>query len=132
MPHIPDPPAASFVALLAAFAAELTGKFAVPLHFNPEDQLKTPITAVLRGAAALLKLPVEILTEVQDRERSGRPDVGVITQSLLAGYLELKAPGKGADPTKFKGADKAQWEKFRDLPNLFYTCLLYTSPSPRD
>ncbi len=110
-----------FTALLAAFAAELTGKFAVPLHFNPEDQLKAPILTLLNGAAALLNLPVEILTEVQDRQRSGRPDVGVITQSLLAGYLELKAPGKGADPAKFKAADKAQWEKFRDLPNLFYT-----------
>ena len=87
MPHAATLPATSFTTLLTTFAAELTGKFAVPLHFNPEDQLKTPITAVLRGAAALLNLPVEILTEVQDRARSGRPDVGVMTQSLLAGYL---------------------------------------------
>jgi hypothetical protein len=34
----------------------------------------------------------------------------------------LKAPGKGADPRKFKDPhDKDQWEKLRSLPNLIYT-----------
>src|SRR5205823_1542109 len=34
----------------------------------------------------------------------------------------LKAPGKGADPRKFKDPhDKAQWERLRSLPNLIYT-----------
>lgn len=110
-----------FVALLAAFAADLTAKFATPLHFNPEDQLKAPMLTLLKGTAAALGLTVEVLTEVQDRERSGRPDMGVVAQSLLAGYVELKAPGKGADPAQFKAQDRAQWEKFRDLPNLIYT-----------
>ncbi len=114
-------PATPFTAQLAVFAAELTAKFAVPLHFNPEDQLKAPMLALLSGAAAALGLTVEVLTEVQDRERAGRPDIGVVAQSLLAGYVELKAPGKGADPTRFKAQDRAQWEKFRDLPNLLYT-----------
>ncbi len=114
-------PAPLFATQLAAFAADLTAKFATPLHFNPEDQLKAPIMALLTGAAAALGLTVDVLTEVQDRERSGRPDIGVVTQSLLTGYVELKAPGKGADPTKFRANDKTQWEKFRDLPNLIYT-----------
>ena len=86
-------PATPFTAQLAVFAAELTAKFAVPLHFNPEDQLKAPMLALLSGAAAALGLTVEVLTEVQDRERAGRPDIGVVAQSLLAGYVELKAPG---------------------------------------
>ena len=51
----------------------------------------------------------------------GRPDMGVTVNGLLTGHIELKAPGKGADPKKFKGPDKVQWEKFRDLPNLLYT-----------
>jgi hypothetical protein len=91
------------------------------LHFNPEDQLKAPMLTLLKGTAAALGLTVEVLTEVQDRERSGRPDLGVVAQALLAGYVELKAPGKGADPAQFKAQDRAQWEKFRDLPNLIYT-----------
>jgi hypothetical protein len=38
------------------------------------------------------------------------------------GFVELKAPGKGADPRKFKDPhDKAQWEKLRSLPNLIYS-----------
>ncbi len=106
---------------LSAFAADLTAKFAIALHFNPEDQLKAPMLTLLTGAAETLGLTIDVLTEVQDRERSGRPDIGVVAQALLVGYVELKAPGKGADPAKFKTQDKAQWEKFRDLPNLLYT-----------
>ena len=121
MPSSPIPPTSSFTPRLAAFAADLTAKFAIALHFNPEDQLKAPMLTLLTGVAEALGLTIDVLTEVQDRERSGRPDIGVVAQALLAGYVELKAPGKGADPGKFKTQDKAQWEKFRDLPNLIYT-----------
>jgi len=44
----------SFIAYLSAFAADLTAKFATPLHFNPEDQLKAPMMALLRAAAGQL------------------------------------------------------------------------------
>ena len=37
------------------------------------------------------------------------------------GFIEIKAPGKGADPRKFRGHDKEQWEKLQSLPNLLYT-----------
>ncbi|MBZ4194739.1 MAG: DNA methyltransferase [Candidatus Contendobacter sp.] len=121
MPSSSISPTSSFTPRLAAFAADLTAKFAIALHFNPEDQLKAPMLTLLTGTAEMLGLTIAMLTEVQDRERSGRPDIGVVAQALLAGYVELKAPGKGADPAKFKTQDRAQWEKFRDLPNLLYT-----------
>jgi hypothetical protein len=35
--------------------------------------------------------------------------------------VEVKAPGKGADPRRYKGHDKEQWEKLQSLPNLIYT-----------
>jgi len=36
--------------------------------------------------------------------------------------MEVKAPGKGADPRKFSDPhDKEQWEKLKSLPNLVYT-----------
>ena len=36
--------------------------------------------------------------------------------------VELKAPGKGADPANFTGShDRAQWSRYRNLPNLVYT-----------
>nr|MDQ2694711.1 N-6 DNA methylase [Pseudomonadota bacterium] len=106
---------------LGDFGAELTRKFRTPAAFSPEDQLKTPLEALLRAAAAALELDIGVVSEVQERTLGGRPDLGVSVGGLLAGYIELKAPGKGADPARFKGADKAQWEKFRNLPNLLYT-----------
>ena len=48
-----------------------------------------------------------------------RPDYAVTVSNSLIGFVELKAPGKGADPRKFKDPhDKAQWERLRPLPNL--------------
>ena len=105
---------------LEKFASEVTAKFALPIAFNPEDQLKSPIETLLKGISAALGIPVGVVTEVQADER-GRPDMGVAVKGLLVGHLELKAPGKGADPEKFKGADRDQWERFKNLPNLIYT-----------
>jgi hypothetical protein len=55
-----------------------------------------------------------------------RPDfsvtVGVGQAKALVGFIEVKAPGKGADPRKFKDKhDKDQWDKLKALPNLMYT-----------
>ncbi len=105
---------------LEKFTSELTVKFALPIEFNPEDQLKSPIAALLKGIGSALKLAVEVVTEVQT-DRLGRPDMGVAVKGLLAGHVELKAPGKGANPEKLKGNDREQWERFKNLPNLIYT-----------
>jgi len=105
---------------LRTFASEVTTKFALPIEFNPEDQLKSPIAALLKGFGSALGLPVEVVTEVQT-DRLGRPDMGVAVKGLLAGHIELKAPGKGANPEKIKGSDREQWERFKNLPNLIYT-----------
>ncbi len=41
----------------------------------------------------------------------------------MCGYVEVKAPGKGADPTAWsaRSHDRKQWEKFKALPNVLYT-----------
>lgn len=106
---------------LEEFASTLTEKFSLPISFNPEDQLKTPVTRLLSEIGDLLKLNVDTITEVQVDEFSGRPDIGVTVDSLIAGYIELKAPGKGANTSRFKGRNRYQWNKFKDLPNLIYT-----------
>lgn len=105
---------------LKTFAKEVSAKFALPIDFNPEDQLKGPAAALLKGIGAAIGLEVEVVTEVH-AEKLGRPDLGVAVKKLLCGHVELKAPGKGADPEKLKGADKGQWERFQNLPNLIYT-----------
>ncbi|MCH8301562.1 MAG: N-6 DNA methylase, partial [Proteobacteria bacterium] len=63
-----------------------------------------------------------VTNESANAELRGRPDFAVAAGGLLQGYVELKAPGKGARPSKFTSAgDKAQWAKFRNLPNILYT-----------
>jgi hypothetical protein len=107
--------------LLQTFAIALTDKFSISIPFNPEDQLKGPVGTLVEGTGSRLGLAVVTVTEVHEKEIFGRPDMGVTVAGLLTGHIELKAPGKSADPKKFKAQDKVQWEKFRDLPNLLYT-----------
>ena len=43
-------------------------------------------------------------------------------RNALIGFIEVKAPGKGADPRRFTDDhDKKQWQKLKSLPNLIYT-----------
>ncbi len=58
--------------------------------------------------------------EVHLPGRLGRADFAVHRERLLAGYVELKAPGAGAKAERFKGRDRAQFERFTALPNLLY------------
>jgi len=51
-----------------------------------------------------------------------RPDFAVTVTNALVGFIEVKAPGKGADPRQFNDLhDKEQWIKLKSLPNLIYT-----------
>ena len=117
-----NPSLPPFLPALQTFAADTTSKFAQHLTANPEDQLKGPVSAAVKAAGvALGGMQVEVVTEIQVAEVHGRPDMGVTVGGLLAGYIELKAPGKGGNPEKLTGEDKIQWEKFKNLPNLIYT-----------
>ncbi len=65
---------------------------------------------------------VEAVGESSVASLKTRPDYAVTVKNALVGFVELKAPGKGADPRKFKDPhDKDQWERLRSLPNLLYT-----------
>lgn len=105
---------------LNKYAEEISATFSLPITFNPEDQLKTPVAGLLRRSGAVMGVAIEVVTEIHAKEL-GRPDMGVVVEGLLNGHVELKAPGKGANPEKFKGGDRGQWERFRNLPNLIYT-----------
>ena len=54
-------------------------------------------------------------------DRLGIPDFAAVADGALCGYVELKAPGEGADATRYRGRNKEQWERFRSLPNVVYT-----------
>lgn len=91
---------------------------------EPEDQLRAPFEQLLSRLAVLsgFKAPsVVAVGETSLSELRTRPDYAVTVHGALAGFVELKAPGKGADPRRFKGQhDKAQWAKLSSLPNLIF------------
>jgi hypothetical protein len=92
---------------------------------EPEDQLRAPFERLLADFASLLNFPDSAVAAVGEsaiRDLKIRPDYAVTAHGILIGFVELKAPGKGADPRRFRDPhDKAQWEKLKALPNLMYT-----------
>ncbi len=92
---------------------------------EPEEQLRTPLVALVKALSVLSGLganDTELVGETKLSDLMIRPDFAVTRKGALIGFIEVKAPGKGADPTRFKTKhDKAQWEKLKALPNLIYT-----------
>ncbi len=105
---------------LRSAAVSLTRTFGSSIPAWPEDQLKAPITEIIRTAGSLFGLTIDVKTEARVEE-IGRPDIAAAVGGLLTGHVELKAPGKGADVRRFTGRDRQQWNKFKALPNLVYT-----------
>ena len=91
----------------------------------PEDQLRGPLDALFRDLAEVCGLPVgsvHLVGEAMLADLKTRPDFAVTVSKALVGFVEVKAPGKGADPRKFNNPhDKEQWDKLKSLPNLMYT-----------
>jgi hypothetical protein len=92
---------------------------------QPEDQLRAPFEQLLEDAASLCSFPegtVVAVGETSQRDLKTRPDYSITVHKALVGFVELKAPGKGANPPRFKDShDKAQWERLSSLPNVLYT-----------
>lgn len=104
----------------AAAKAKLSGG-----EGQPEDQLRNPIEQLFQAIAVECDLPagsVVLKGETSLSEMRTRPDFAVEVRGALNGFIEVKAPGKGADPRRWKtGHDKEQWDKLKALPNLLYT-----------
>jgi hypothetical protein len=92
---------------------------------EPEDQLRAPFEQLLADLAAFMGYARGAVVPVGESslaELHTRPDYAVTTHGALVGFVEIKAPGKGGDPRRLKGAhDKAQWARLQSLPNLLYT-----------
>ena len=104
------------------FSDDLKNIYSLPGSTSPEDQLKSPVSRLLRSYGDLVSLNVETKTEIYISSEQVRPDIAVYGKKLICGYIELKAPGLGADAPKLKGKhNKEQWKKLQNLPNLIYT-----------
>jgi hypothetical protein len=111
---------------IATFGGKAKAKLSNPAaKGQPEDQIRAPFEYLLGQLAQLCKFSEGSVTAIGESSVSDleiRPDYAVSVHNALVGFIELKAPGKGADPRKFKDPhDKAQWEKLSSLPNLIYT-----------
>jgi len=110
---------------VSAFGAAAKATLANPtISGEPEDQLRTPLVNFVKtiaGVASPLGPETQLVGETRLSDLMIRPDFAVTRKGVLIGFIEVKAPGKGADPTRFKGHDKQQWDKLKVLPNLIYT-----------
>ncbi|WP_407565919.1 type ISP restriction/modification enzyme [Streptomyces sp. 184] len=108
------------------YKASLNAKLnAVAIQGQPEDQLRAPLEALVTSLAEICGLTpsqLVLIGESSLKDLRTRPDYAVTYEDLLLGFIEIKAPGKGADPRKFREPhDKEQWKKLKALPNLIYT-----------
>lgn len=92
---------------------------------EPEEQLRGPFENLLADINAMIGPAAKGATAVGETrlpDLMTRPDYAVTRKGLI-GFIELKAPGKGSDPTAFppKSADRTQWEKLKSLPNIIYS-----------
>lgn len=111
----------TLLSVARTFATKVKANFDTPVRAQAEDQLKAPVVKLIEAGGALFGRNVEARTEAQVHGLGARPDIGVAVDRLLGGFVELKAPGKGARPERLTGAEREQWLKFQRLPNLIYT-----------
>ncbi len=114
----------SLDSVIAAFGQAAKQKLKNPsVSGQPEDQLRAPFEQLLLDLAKLADVTgVTAIGESSLSDLQTRPDYAITVENALVGFVELKAPGKGGDPRKFKDKhDRAQWEKLQPLPNLIYT-----------
>jgi len=105
---------------LQTFAEAVTVKMTQLTAGEPEDQLRGPFENFMADAARAFDWNVVCTGETPLPGRLGRPDYAVHLNKLLAGYVELKAPGVGANPKRFTGHNRDQWKRFTSIPNLLY------------
>ena len=89
---------------------------------EPEDLLRGPFEDLVDSLAAAGGNPGVVLAgEHHLADERVRPDYAVFVHGALTGFVEIKAPGKGVDPSRFRGHDRRQWERLSCLPNVLYT-----------
>ncbi len=114
------PPELFYIAL-QDFADSIKTKFALGGSGEPEDQLRAPIETLFEAFGQIIHRETILTGEPHLKERLGTPDFAAHDRRQTIGYIEAKAPGKGADTASYKGHDQEQWQKFKSVPNILYT-----------
>ncbi len=87
---------------------------------EPKDQLRAPFENFMGEAAAEWGLHIVCAGEAPLPDRLGRSDFAIFLNRLLVGYVELKAPGAGANARRFTGRNRKQFKRFASVPNMLY------------
>ena len=115
-----------FDQIISKYGATAKAKLSSPaITGAPEDNIRAPLEELITALAEAAGQQPGWVTLVGESTLSAlgtRPDYAVTVRNALTGFIELKAPGKGADPRKFTDPhDKRQWQKLKSLPNLIYS-----------
>jgi hypothetical protein len=110
----------SILVSLQRFAASVSSKMTQLTIGEPEDQLRAPFEIFMSEVAEALGWNIVCTGETPLPNRLGRPDYAIHLNKLLAGYVELKAPGVGVAPARFKGHSRNQFKRFSAIPNILY------------
>src|SRR5579871_6137750 len=89
----------------------------------PETALAPAFQQLLEGLLPLLPAAPRLTVVPEYRNPGvGRPDIALVRPGAPArAFVELKAPAKPADPTRWRDHDKRQYERFREL-RCWATC----------
>ena len=87
---------------ISAFGSNAKAKLSnVAAAGEPEDQLRAPLEHLIGDVAELCGLPRSAVAAVGESSLADlktRPDYAITVKNVLIGFIEVKAPGKGADP----------------------------------
>lgn len=107
-------------AAVSAFGATSAPKLSSGVG-EPEDQIRGPFETLLTSVGQSMGRVVIPVGEASLSDLKIRPDYAVLVGGAVCGHVEIKAPGKGANPSSYRGHDKRQWERLKALPNVLYT-----------
>ena len=106
------------VALLQAYAQRIRDLRRADPNV-PEPALAPAFQRLLEEWLPLLPVPQGLVVQPEYRNPGvGRPDIALKRIGAPArAFVELKAPNKPADPTRWRGQDKSQFQRFKELPS---------------
>lgn len=91
-----------------------------PIAGEPEAALTTPVSQLFEGIAEHEQLGRLVL--LRETHLDGvRPDFGALIEGVPCGWVELKAPGRSLDGSKWRGREARQWELLAQLDALIVT-----------
>ena len=86
------------------------------VNAEPEAQLTTPIKNLFEQVAPGTPSRLTLIREA--RLDGVRPDFAALWDGSPCGWMELKAPGRAIDGSKWRGREARQWELLAQLDSL--------------